>query len=76
MIEIWLLSQQGMTGESAVALGRDFSGISGAGMVVRYNHIANRGETDRKLKGRVNRIRKKIINIECVPYSHEANIDR
>jgi hypothetical protein len=52
-----------MTGESGVALGRYFGGISGAGIVVRYNHIANKIETDRKLKGRVNRIRKKIINI-------------
>ena len=52
-----------MTGESGVALGRYFGGISGAGIVVRYNHIANKIETDRRLKGQVNRIRKKIINI-------------
>lgn len=52
-----------ITGESGVALGGYFGGISGAGVVVRYNHIANKIETDRRLKGQVNRIRKKTINI-------------
>jgi REP element-mobilizing transposase RayT len=51
-----------MTGESGVALGRYFDCISGAGIAVRHNHIANRMESDRKLKRRVNRIRSKIIN--------------
>jgi REP element-mobilizing transposase RayT len=51
-----------LTGETGVALGRYFGGISGAGIVVRHNHIANKIETDRKLKQRVNRIRNKIIN--------------
>ena len=52
-----------MTGESGVALGRYFGGISGAGIVVRYNHIENKIATDLKLKRRVNKIKKKIINI-------------
>ena len=52
-----------MTGESGVALGRYFGGISGAGISVRYNHIENKIATDLKLKTRVNKIRKKIINI-------------
>jgi putative transposase len=52
-----------LTGETGVALGRYFGGISGAGIVVRHNHIANKIETDRKLKKQVNRIRNKIINI-------------
>ena len=52
-----------LTGETGVALGRYFGGISGAGIVVRHNHIANKIETDRKLKKQVNRIRSKIINI-------------
>jgi putative transposase len=51
-----------LTGETGVALGRYFGGISGAGIVVRQNHIANKIETDRKLKKQVNRIRNKIIN--------------
>ena len=50
-----------MTGETGVALGRFFGGISGSGVVVRHNYIANKIETDRKLKGWVNRIRNKII---------------
>jgi REP element-mobilizing transposase RayT len=56
------LSRQ-MTGESGVALGRLFGGISGAGVVVRHNYIANKIETDRKLKGRVNRVKNRITNI-------------
>jgi putative transposase len=52
-----------MTGESGVALGRYFDGISGAGIVFKYNQIANQIEVDRKFKGRVNGIRKKILNI-------------
>jgi hypothetical protein len=51
-----------MTGESGVALGRFFGGISGAGVVVRHDYIANKIETDRNLKGCVNRISNKIIN--------------
>jgi hypothetical protein len=51
-----------LTGETGVALGRYFGGISGAGIVVRHHQIANRIATDRRLKRRVNRIRKKIIN--------------
>ena len=51
-----------MTGESGVALGRYFGGISGAGIVFKYDQIANQIEVDRKFKGRVNGIRKKILN--------------
>ena len=52
-----------MTGESGVALGRYFGGISGAGIVFKYNQIADQIEIDRKFKGRVTGIRKKILNI-------------
>jgi putative transposase len=52
-----------MTGETGVALGRHFGGISGSGIVFKYNQIANQVESDRKLRGRINRIRKKILNI-------------
>ena len=52
-----------MTGETGVALGRHFGGISGSGIVFKYNQIANQIESDRKLRGRVNRIRKKMLNI-------------
>jgi chromosomal replication initiation ATPase DnaA len=51
-----------MTGESGVALGRYFGGISGAGIVFKYSQIANQIKVDRKFKGRVNGIRKKILN--------------
>lgn len=52
-----------MTGESGVALGHYFGGISGAGIAVRHRHITDKMKTDRKLRRRVNRIRRKIINI-------------
>ncbi|MBC2712564.1 MAG: transposase [Desulfosarcina sp.] len=51
-----------LTAESGVALGRYFGNISGAGVAMRYNHIAGEIENNRRLKGRINRIRKQIIN--------------
>jgi hypothetical protein len=51
-----------MTGETSVALGRRFD-ISGAGIAARHDRIAKKLETDRKLKGREDRIRKKLLNI-------------
>jgi len=51
-----------MTGETNVAFGRRFD-ISGAGISVRHDQIAKKLETDRKLKGREDRIRRKILNI-------------
>ena len=51
-----------MTGETSVVLGRRFD-ISGAGIAARHEQIAKKLETDRKLKGREHRIRRKILNI-------------
>ncbi len=51
-----------MTGETSVVLGRRFD-ISGAGIAARHDRIAKKLETDRKLKGREDRIRRKILNI-------------
>ena len=50
-----------MTGESGVSLGRYFGGISGSGVTLRYNYIADKIKRDRKLRERINKIRKKII---------------
>jgi hypothetical protein len=49
-----------MTGESAVALGLHFGGISGAGIAIKHKQIASQIENDRKFKERVDSIRKKI----------------
>jgi len=49
-----------MTEETSIALGRWFD-ISGAGITLRHGRIAKKLETDRKLKGRKNRIRRKIL---------------
>jgi Bacterial dnaA protein helix-turn-helix len=51
-----------LTGETGVALGRRFD-ISGAGIAARHDRIAKKLEADRKLKGRDDRIRRKILNI-------------
>jgi len=51
-----------MTGETSVVLGRWFD-ICGAGIAARHDQIAKKLETDRKLKRRENRIRRKILNI-------------
>ena len=51
-----------LTGVSGVDLGKYFGNISGAGITVRYNHMAGKIAKNRRLKGRVKHIRKQIIN--------------
>lgn len=52
-----------MTGETGVSLGRHFGDITGAGITYKYNQVYSRIDTDLKLKKRVDRIRKSILNI-------------
>jgi putative transposase len=51
-----------LTGMSGVELGQYFGGISGAGITVRHNHVANKILSNRRLASIVNRIRGRIIN--------------
>ena len=51
-----------LTGESGVELGRYFGNISGAGITVRHNHISKEIQNNRRLKGKINRLKKRIIN--------------
>ncbi|MDY6986865.1 MAG: transposase [Thermodesulfobacteriota bacterium] len=51
-----------LTGVSGVSLGDYFGHISGAGVTVRYTHVAKALSGNRRLKGRVNRIKKRITN--------------
>jgi REP element-mobilizing transposase RayT len=51
-----------MTGETGVSLGRYFGGVTGAAITMKHGQVANRIGTDRKLKGRIKRIRNKILN--------------
>ena len=51
-----------ITDTSGVDLGNFFGGISGAGITVRYNHLAKQLEQNRRLRGKINRIKKRIIN--------------
>ena len=51
-----------MTGESGVALGSYFGGISGSAITIRYNFIAQKILNDGRLLKQINRIRDKIIN--------------
>ncbi len=51
-----------LTAELGVVLGQYFGGISGAAVTVRYKHISQRLSADRRLRRRIKRIRKRIIN--------------
>lgn len=50
-----------LTGTSGVDLG-DFFGISGAGITVRFNHIAKESDGNRQLKKQLNRLQARIVN--------------
>jgi putative transposase len=51
-----------LTGASGAQLGKYFGNISGAGITVRYNHVVEDVSCNRRLKGRTNRIKKRIMN--------------
>ena len=51
-----------LTRESGVTLGRYFGNISGAGITVRYNHLSKEIQRNRRLKGKINRLKKRLIN--------------
>ncbi len=51
-----------LSGESGVDLGKYFGNICGAAVTVRYKQISEQISRNRRLKGRVNRVKKKIVN--------------
>ena len=51
-----------LTGASGAQLGKYFGNICGAGITVRYKHVVKDLSRNRRLKGRTNRIKKRIIN--------------
>ena len=51
-----------LTGESGIELGRYFGNICGAGITSRYSHIEKEIQHNRKLKGTISRLKKRIIN--------------
>jgi len=51
-----------LTAATGTQLGKYFADISGAGITVRYNHVVKIISRNRRLKGRINRIKKRIIN--------------
>jgi len=51
-----------LPGETGVDLGKYFGNISGAGITVRYNHLAKQIQLNRKLRRRIKRMKNKIIN--------------
>ena len=61
-----------LTGESGVDLGKYFGNISGAGITVRYNHLAKQIQLNRRLKGRIKRIKNKIIKMRPLPHRGQA----
>jgi putative transposase len=50
-----------LTGAAGAQLGKYFGNISGAGITVRYNHVLQEISGNQRLKGRMNRIKKRII---------------
>ena len=52
-----------LTGEYGVTLGRIFGNISGAGITLRYNHLSKEMERNKSLKGKMNKLKRRIINI-------------
>ena len=51
-----------LTGVSGIKLGDYFGNISGAGITVRYTHVAKAISRNKRLRGRISRIKKRIIN--------------
>jgi hypothetical protein len=60
--DVAIYLSRGFTGESGVDLGKYFGNISGAGITVRYNHLAKQIQLNHKLRRRIRRIKNKIIN--------------
>jgi hypothetical protein len=51
-----------LSGESGVDLGKYFGSICGGAVTVRYNHLSGQISRNRRLKGRVNRVKNRIVN--------------
>ena len=51
-----------LCGKPNVDLGAFFGGISGAGITVCSNHVAQQMNTDQRLRNRVKQIKRRIIN--------------
>jgi REP element-mobilizing transposase RayT len=51
-----------LSGESGVDLGKYFGNICGAAVTVRYKQISEQISRNRRLKGRVNRVKNRIVN--------------
>jgi putative transposase len=51
-----------LTGVSGIKLGDYFGNISGAGVTVRYSHVAKTISRNPRLRGKISRIKKRIIN--------------
>lgn len=51
-----------LSGESGADLGKYFGNICGAAATVRYKQISEQISRNRRLKGRVNRVKNKIVN--------------
>jgi hypothetical protein len=51
-----------LSGQSGVDLVKYFGNICGVGVTARYKHISEQISRNRRLKGRVNRVKNKIVN--------------
>lgn len=60
--DVCIFLSRAFTGETSVNLGKYFGNISGAGITARYNYIAKKISHNRRLKGRLNRLKRQMFN--------------
>jgi chromosomal replication initiation ATPase DnaA len=61
--ELAIYLAKDLTGVSGIKLGDYFGNISGAGITVRYSHVAKTISRNRRLRGKIDRIKNQIIRV-------------
>jgi len=61
--EITIYLAGDLSGESGKEPGMLFGGVSGAAITARYNHIAGKIARNKRLRGQIIKLRKRLFNI-------------
>ena len=61
--EVAIYIARDMTGISCKDLGEYFGGVSGALITMMYNRVTTETSKNRRLKGRINKVKQRIFNI-------------
>jgi REP element-mobilizing transposase RayT len=61
--EMAIFLARGFSGVSGKALGKYFGGISGPAITLSYNHFTETLGNDKRLMGKINRMKRRILNI-------------